>query len=254
MRATTRIVLVTVAVAAVVAAYSQRTGLETSAEKKEPPEQAAGSELARAHALLEGRQYDGAIDAFLLAASYKPSTREAVAGAIEAMDRKVADRPLPDKLDAAVQLQKRLPTTARRDELKARVLEYLLAPVVKQAKQADALLKDRSRFIEDMWENDEGDVGSASIGGRALTEAEAREAQRHLKELGMPYAVMDLYIHEERLAAAMDRFVHDDERYLRQEEVSDEALYAMTDSCSQLGDALWPVQRRLDRLKPDWRK
>jgi hypothetical protein len=64
---------------------------------------------------------------------------------------------------------------------------------------------------------------------------------------------MDLYIKHEAIAEALERFATDDREVLATETVTDSGLSELDGANSQLADALWPVQRRLDRLRPGWR-
>ncbi|HEY3318456.1 MAG TPA: hypothetical protein VGK50_08545 [Coriobacteriia bacterium] len=255
MKLLARGLVVTLVLAVAVGACARETARTgRPAEKPMTAAKQAASQIAEGHALLAQGSYDRAMDVFVTAAAYGEATTDAVTGAVAALDGKAAGHRLRDRLDAALALQKRLPTTARRDALRAKVQDYLLGTVVQQVKQAEALLADRRRFVAAMRDSGEGDVRSATADGRVLTEAEAVEAQTRLRDLTMPYAMMDLYIRQEALAAALDRFASDDQEYLQQDTVSDRALDSIERSCDDLADALPPVQRRLDRMKPDWRK
>ena len=76
-----------------------------------------------------------------------------------------------------------------------------------------------------MREEGEGDVLPAPRDRRVLTEAEVVAARAPAAGArGAPEAIERLYEYARPLAAAMDRFIADDERYLGEEDVSDEQL------------------------------
>ena len=224
---------------------------EHSAESTGDP--GTATNLTQGRALTSEHRYDQAIDEYVAAAGDASASSEAVDGAVSALEAKTSGERLPKKLDAALALQKRLPAAAARDSLKRSAEAFLVQPVIKQAKQAEVLMKDRRAFVERMREDGEADVLPTPANERAITEAEVVDAQGHIEELGMNRDITKLYDYERDLAAAMDRFLADDQRYLREEEMSESALDELAESSDVLAEALWPVQRQLDRVRPGWR-
>ena len=114
----------------------------------------------------------------------------------------------------------------------------LVDPVVEQARQAEVLLKNRRAFVERMHEEGEGDVMPTPRDRRVLTEAEVDGRAEAVARTRAGSRLAKLYRYARPLAAVMDRFVVDDERYLGEEDVTDEQLDEIEQSCDLLGEAL----------------
>jgi hypothetical protein len=214
----------------------------------------AAAKIAEGHSRVLQRDYGCAVDAFVAAAGDSDVASDAASGAADAVRRAHAGDRLPGRLDGVLMLQKRLPSGMASNALRATVTNYLVDPVAEQARQAAVLLQDRRAFVQQMREQNQADVLSTPTDKRMLTEAEVVEAQSRMQQLRVPASVVRLYTFERPLAAAMDRFLADDERYLGRENVTDNELDEIDHSCDALGDALWPVQRQLDRVRPGWRQ
>lgn len=210
--------------------------------------------LAKGHALVQQRQYDEAIDTFVRLAGDESVQAEAVSGAAEALVHKSSRMRLPQRVDAALELGKRLPANgASRPELGSAVSTLLVDPVVEEARLAKRLLDNRRAFVEAMRDDDEGDVMPAPS-QRAMTGDEALRAKERLHELDVPRDVVLLYRYARPLAAVLDRFSVDDQRYLAEEGVTNSQLDEIEQSCDMLAETLNTVQLQLDRMRPGWRE
>jgi hypothetical protein len=229
------------------------TGFSKSEQQDAATSHEAATKLAEGHAKAAQQNYNQAIDAFVDAAGDSRASSDAVKASADTLTRQLAGDRLPTRLDAALMLQKRLPAGTRSDGLRATVESFLVTPVIDQVHQAEVLLKDRQAFVRSMRDQDQGDALPTPADQRSVTESEVVDAQSHLQDLRMPAEIVKLYEYERPLAAAMDRFLADDQRYLNQQDVSSQQLDEIDQSCHALAEALWPVQRQLDRVRPGWR-
>lgn len=245
--------IVTVAIGVALAGCSMLASWTNHPQTPEEARRAAALKVAQGHNLVKQGRYDVAMDVFVAAAANASVRSVAVSGAVEALDKSTDGKRLPDRLNAALMLQKRLPAGACQAQLGQAVRALLVAPVVKQVQQGTRLLRDRRAFVEQMRNTDQGDVLPTPANDRALTEGEVVATLDRMHDLGMPTPVVKLYMVERPLAAAMDRFLADDRRYLNQDAVTNTELDEISNSCDDLYNSLGPVQDQLDVVKPGWR-
>ena len=224
---------------------------------EETRRKALSDQLDQARSLASTGKHDRAIKIFLdvLGASRVETAAadQALLGASLALHSKVSDFRLPGQLDAFIKFYGQLPAGTRPEAASKMVDEFLLEPVAREAEEAGDLLENRRQFVKDIRSTGTAKVFLTPDKDRLLTEAEVKDASGHLKELGASADYVKLYGLSLPLAKTMDRFLADDKRYLDGKYVTDNDIDELAKSCDALASVLWPVQRQLDRLKPNWR-
>jgi hypothetical protein len=217
----------------------------------------ATAKIDAARKLVNEGKYDAAVDAYVAVAAASrddsATTSQALLGASLALNRKVDSFRLPGQLAAVAAFYERLPAGTRPEAAQGILKDFLLDPLAREAKEAESLLADRRTFVKDIRDKGSAEVLLTPDKDRLLTEAEAKAALSRLPELHVDPAYTQLYRSAVPLSSTMDRFLADDKKYLDGKTVSAHDLSELEKSCNVLADALWPVQRQLDRLKPGWR-